>query len=106
MCCVHEPMNMRFDRSLDDNVSWVGDLDKFGYVRAHIPVLLLFCRYQWGDVSIQHTEALTGYRTTISNDTILTVAEQNKTMIDISLEGLGRLTRHYVSLDRQPHYAY
>jgi len=95
-------------RSSDDQVIWVGDLDKFGYVRAHVPVLFLFSksirRFQRGDVSMHRTEAPTGYTTTISNDTILTVAEQNKTRFDVS--GLGRLTRHYVSLDRQPHYAY
>jgi hypothetical protein len=94
-------------RSSDDQVIWVGDLDKFGYVRAHVPVLFLFSksvhRFQRGDASMHRTEALTGYRTTISNATILTVAEQNKTRFGAS--GLGRLTRHYVSLNRQSHYA-
>lgn len=93
-------------RSSDDQVIWVGDLDKFGYVRAHVPVLFLLSksmhRFQRGDVSMHRIEALTGYRTTISNDTILTVAEYNKTRFGVS--ELGRLTRHYVSLDRQSHY--
>ena len=97
-------MKKRFDHQM----TWVGDPVKVRYVRAHVPVLLLFSKsmrkFQRGDISMDHTEAPTGYRTTISNDIILIVAEKNKTRVDES--GLGRLTSHYVGLDRQPHYAY